>query len=272
MTKLAALEFYATHSPLTDPGAHSALLDGLTPDIPLLCGTLQGLLIHEAWLAKYGASPAAFAGQSRATLPVAQRLEQLISIDPAPLSHPRPAESRALATCRDFALLLCGVLRHHAVPSRVRCGFGRYFTANQYEDHWVCEYWAAGEQRWILVDAQLDRPQRDALKFEFDPTDLPVAAFTTGVDAWTLCRNGVIRPGNLGHGATTGLFFARVNLARDLFALAKVEASEWDTWRSAPEIDRRLNERDLSLCDRLAAERDENNFAPAPSLPRPPWQ
>jgi hypothetical protein len=44
--------------------------------------------------------PPAFFGQSRATLPVAQRLEQLLAIDPRPLAIARPGASRALATCR----------------------------------------------------------------------------------------------------------------------------------------------------------------------------
>ncbi|MGY4403619.1 hypothetical protein ACVIYL_004422 [Bradyrhizobium sp. USDA 3315] len=40
-------------------------------------------------------NPATFAGQSRSTLPVAQRLEQLLAIDPRPLTTARPGNSRA---------------------------------------------------------------------------------------------------------------------------------------------------------------------------------
>jgi hypothetical protein len=44
---------------------------------------------------------------------------------------------------------------------------------------------------------------------------VPRTAFVTGIEAWKRCRTAAIDPAQLGHGATTGLFFACVNLARD---------------------------------------------------------
>src|ERR1700730_13546841 len=140
MTEHATLAYYAAHSALTDPGVHAGSVNSLPSDVLTLCQTLQGLLIHEAWIDKYGVSPAVFSGQSRETLSVAQRLEQLLAIDPSPLTTARPNASKALSPCRDLSLMLCGVLRHHGVPARVRCGFAQYFAANPYEDHWVCQY------------------------------------------------------------------------------------------------------------------------------------
>ncbi|MGY8709673.1 transglutaminase domain-containing protein [Bradyrhizobium sp. 18BD] len=255
----------------TDPGAHATLIGGLPLDIPALCRILQGLLIHEAWIERQGLDPALFSGQSRATLPVGRRLEQLVTIDPSPLGIARPAVSRALATCRDFALMTCAVLRHHSVPARIRCGFGRYFSGHPYHDHWVCEYWSRDEQRWVLVDAELDDLHRDLLKFDFDPADVPRTEFITGIAAWKLCRSGAIDPAQLGHGATTGLFFARVNLARDLLALAKIETSAWDTWRTAREPHLALDHAALSLCDAMAQRGEEEAPETARSLNIPPW-
>jgi hypothetical protein len=233
---------------------------------------LQGLLIHEAWIERQGLDPADFSGQSRATLPVTRRLEQLLAIDPRPLSIARPGASRALATCRDFALMACAVLRHHGAPARIRCGFGRYFAEHSFDDHWVCEYWARDEQRWVLIDAQLDELHRSLLKFDFDPTDVPRTEFITGIEAWKRCRTGAIDPAQLGHGATTGLFFARVNLARDLLALARIETSPWDNWRAAREPHRALDDAALSLCDGMAERGEEGAIEIAPSLGAPPWQ
>jgi hypothetical protein len=272
MTELATLDRYASQSVFTDPGAYAALIGGLPRDIAALCRTLQGLLIHEAWIERQGLDPAAFSGQSRATLPVARRLEQLLTIDPRPLSIARPGASRALATCRDFSLMSCAVLRHHGVPARLRCGFGRYFAGHPYHDHWVCEYWARDEQRWVLVDAELDELHRSLLKFDFDPTDVPRTEFITGIEAWTRCRSGVIDPAQLGHGSTTGLFFARVNLVRDLLALARIETSAWDTWRAAGEPHRALDDAALLLCDGMARRGEEGAIEIAPSLSVPPWQ
>jgi len=263
---------YASHSVFTDPGAHAARIDGLPLDIPALCRILQGLLIHEAWIERQGLDPAPFSSQSRATLPVARRLEQLLTIDPSSLGIARPAASRAMATCRDFALMTCAVLRHHSVPARIRCGFGRYFAGNAYDDHWVCEYWLRDEQRWVLVDAELDDLHRDLLKLDFDPADVPRTEFITGVEAWNLCRSGIIDPAQLGHGETTGWFFARVNLARDLLALAKIETSAWDTWRTAREPHRALDDAALSLCDAMAQCGEDGAVEMSPSLAAPPWQ
>ena len=263
---------YTSHSAFTEPGAYAALISGLPLDTSVLCRALQGLLIHEAWIARQGLDTAAFFGQNRATLPVAQRLAQLMAIDPRPLTIARPGMSRALATCRDFSLMLCAVLRHHGVPARIRCGFGRYFSGHPYHDHWVCEYWAKGEQRWVLIDAELDELHRSLLKFDFDPIDVPRTEFVTGIEAWTLCRTGVIDPAQLGHGTTTGLFFARVNLARDLLALAKIETSAWDSWRTAREPHRALDEVVLLFCDDMALRGEAGAIEIAPSLSTPPWQ
>src|ERR1700744_4655493 len=108
MIEPAISDYYAVHSALTDPGDYAALISGLPLDVPVLCRTLHGLLIHEAWIERYGLTQATFAGQSRTTLPAAQRLEQFLAIDPRPLTTARPGKSRALCTCRDFALMLCG--------------------------------------------------------------------------------------------------------------------------------------------------------------------
>ena len=271
MSDAATPDYYAGHSAFTDPGAHATLIGGLPADVPALCRILHGLLIHEAWIERQGFDPAAFSGQSRATLPVSERLDQLLAIDPRPLTIARRGESRALATCRDFALMLCAVLRQHRVPARVRCGFGTYFSGHPYHDHWVCEYWALGEQRWVLVDAELDKPHRDHLKFDFEPTDVPRTAFITGIEAWKRCRSGAMDPEQLGHGTTTGLFFARVNLARDLLALAKSETSLWDTWRAAREPHLALNSSALSFCDDLAERGEEGAVEIAQSLTIPAW-
>ena len=51
---------------------------------------------------------------------------------------------------------------------------------NYYDDHWVVEYWNAGQARWILVDAQLDTIQCEALRIPFNPLDVPRDQFIVG--------------------------------------------------------------------------------------------
>ena len=72
------------------------------------------------------------------------------------------------------------------MPARVRCGFATYFTANPFEDHWVCEYWNDHERRWALADAQLDELQRAHLRIDFDVTDLPPGKFFNAAQAWSM--------------------------------------------------------------------------------------
>lgn len=272
MREPAPFNYYAHHSALSDPRAHGGLISSLPPDVPAWCRILQGLLIHEAWIERQGFDTAAFAGQSRATLPVSERLDQLLAIDPRPLTYARQGECRALATCRDYALMLCAILRQHSVPARVRCGFATYFAGHPYHDHWVCEYRARDQQRWVLVDAEIDEAHRKGLEIGFEPTDVPRTAFITGIEAWKRCRSGAMNPEHLGHGTTTGLFFAQVNLARDLLALAKRETSQWDTWRTARDPHLWLDEAALLRCDDLAQRGEERAVEIAPSLSIPPWQ
>ena len=73
-----------------------------------------------------------------------------LELDPNPLHIPRSKENKILGNCRDFSVTLASMLQSRGIPARPRCGFGKYFIPDHYEDHWVCEYWNAVQQRWIL--------------------------------------------------------------------------------------------------------------------------
>lgn len=232
-----------------DPGRHGAVLDALPRGPRALCAIVQGLLLHGHYgLTLYGEAPPEVAQASRETLPVAARLDAILAADPAPLTAARAPFARQLGTCRDFALLLAGFLRHQGTPARLRCGFADYFAASRWEDHWVCEYRTS--KGWVFADAQLDAAHRSHLGLDFDPADLPAGRFRPAQEIWRACRAGEIDPEACGHGETTGLWFLQVNLRRDLLALDDRIVSEWDAWRAVPEERRRA---DPALCDRLAA-------------------
>lgn len=206
----------------------------LPDDISLLVRTVQGLLIHLEYLHLYDLDASAIQHSSRQTLPVAERIEQILSLDAARLAIPRPLAKRVPVTCRDFALLLCAFLREKSVPARVRCGFAGYLTGSGYEDHWVCEYWKATDRRWHIADAQLDDEQSAYLSFDFDNVDIrPDGPFVSARRAWKGFRAGEFSAARFGHGRVTGPRFLMVNLARDYLALQKCEVSDWDKWRQA---------------------------------------
>ena len=253
-------------SPMSEPGSSAALYKALPHDIAGLCRAIEGLLIHADWASAYGLPVYHFGAEARTTLPIAERLAQISGTDLRPLSIERPIASRVPGTCRDFALMLCSVLRQRQVPARVRCGFADYFNSGPWEDHWICEYWRPNEGRWVRVDAQLDDVQRQHLGVHFDTTDLPSANFLTADEAWRRCRSGAASAQDFGHGASKGLWFMRVNLVRDHYALNETEVSPWDAWRQAGPAHQFVSEAEQAALDALAG-RPEAAMVRVP----PPW-
>jgi len=151
-------------------------------------------------------------------------------LDAGPLSVARPAEQRMVGNCRHFSTLSTALLRHAGIPARARCGFATYFEPGRYVDHWVTEYWHAGERRWVRIDTQLDELQRAAISPDFDTEDLPSAPFLPASEAWELCRTGRADPDTFGIFEFWGLWFVQGNVMRDLAALNKVELLPWDVW------------------------------------------
>jgi hypothetical protein len=250
---MSLCERYARQDALTEPGVLASLFDGL-PDSPsALRDVVSGLITHVAWAAQYGV-PATMA-MPRDTQSVADRLRTIQSSFAGALHAPRPAHQRSFGTCRDYALMLCSMLRHRAIPARVRCGFATYFkTAVPYEDHWICEYWSADAARWLRADAQLDRVHRETLGIGFDCADLPGEAFLSAGEAWRLARSGAVDAGAFGHGEEgRGWWFMRVNVHRDLLALSNRQTSAWDNWRRATDASKVLDAADLAAVDDLVA-------------------
>jgi hypothetical protein len=246
-------EAYRRHGPLTDPGHHGPRLAGLSADAHTLIAIVQGLLIHDAARERlYGPLPPDPHPDPRRTLGLAARLDRVLARDDAPLVQPRPPGARSTGTCRDFALVLCGLLRQTGTPARVRCGFADYLAAGCWADHWVCERWDAATSSWCLADAQLDPEHRAALGIDFDIAAVPRHRFLTADRAWRACRSGAADPERFGHGAVTGLWFVRVNLERDRLARSGHETSDWDGWRAVPAAERVVADADLPALDRLA--------------------
>ena len=113
-------DYYRTHGALSDPGRFRDELAMVPLDLLTMCAFIQGVVIHADWAAAYGVKDTAL---SRETLPVAQRLALL---EPGEWTGLPPAR-RTPGTCRDFALMLCSLLRERGVAARVRCGFATLF-------------------------------------------------------------------------------------------------------------------------------------------------
>ncbi|MDI7277620.1 MAG: transglutaminase-like domain-containing protein [Anaerolineae bacterium] len=246
------LEFFASHGRISSPGRHVGLLAGLPGDVGLLCRIIQGFMVHLHWAERYGLQVPPERRDEVQLRSVAQRLQRIIELDDRPLAQGRALERRVVGNCRDYALMLAALLREQGVPARARCGFGRYFLPNHYEDHWIAEYWNAAQERWVLVDPQLDEFQRQKLSLAFDPLDVPRDQFVVGGEAWRLCRSGQADPETFGIFDMHGLWFVRGNLVRDLASLNKVELLPWDAWGIIDARDEDLSADDLALLDQVA--------------------
>jgi hypothetical protein len=250
------LTYYTRPGPLTtlpDNEAIRALLAGLPPTIPDLVQAVQNTLIHIFWADQYGVTLSAERQAEVNIRTAAARLQRIYDVDPAPLTVARPPDQKSVGNCRDHSVLMVALLRHLGIPARARCGFGTYFRPEQYVDHWVAEYWNAGQGRWIMVDAQLDALQRDMLGVDFDTLDVPHDRFITAGHAWQMCRQAGADPDRFGMADLHGLWFVQGDLLRDIAALNKMELLPWDGWGLAFSGKGGPSESELAFLDRMAA-------------------
>lgn len=240
------LGFYRRHSRLTDPGANRDLFRGLPADVADLAKVIGTVLVHRDWTWRFGF-----------TLPERRRAEANTRYVAAILNYlgtlqERRPEDRFAGTCRDFAVLLCAMLREAGVPARARAGFAGYFTDGFFDDHWVTEVWD-DEHGWRLVDAQVASAP-GMYGVDVDPLDVPRDAFLVGGQAWQECRAGRREVDRIGTSAAglTGMWEVQGNVVRDLASLNGIETLPWDNWGLIPVRYDQLPATDIELLDRVA--------------------
>lgn len=246
------LNYFSQFGRMTDPGPFGDLFADLPSNIPSLVKVVQGLVLHVFWAERYGVTLTADRQAEVQLRTMERRLARTLELNSNPLTVARLNENKIVGNCRDFSVTLASMLQSKGIPARPRCGFGAYFMPNHYEDHWVCEYWNEQEQRWVLVDAQLDELQRNILQVSFNPLDVPRDQFIVGGAAWKLCRSGRTDPDQFGIFDLKGMDFVKGDFIRDIAALNKIELLPWDCWGLIFEEYGTLPPDDLSLLDRLA--------------------
>ncbi len=133
-------------------------------------------------------------------------VEKMREIDEGAPGKRRLLHKRLIGNFRDFSVLLTAVLRTKGIPAQARCGFSTYFNP-MFEDHWVVECWEDDNDRWRMVDPQLDDFQREELNIDFDSDDMPAGQFLTGAQAWRLVRAQKEDPEDFGIFDMRGLRF-----------------------------------------------------------------
>jgi Transglutaminase-like superfamily len=242
------LDYYCSHGGITEPGAKRHLLTGLPADPAALAKVIGGVMVHRDQTWRFGF-----------TLPEQRRDEANTRHVEAILTHlgtldERRPEDRFAGTCRDFAVLLCALLREASVPARARAGFAGYFTDGFFDDHWLVEVFD-DDRGWRLVDAQLaSAPKGTYTDADVDPLDVPRDAFLVGGQAWQEGRAGSRDLNRIGTSAAglTGMWEVQGNVVRDLANLNRVETLPWDSWGLIPVHYDQLEPADIDLLDKVA--------------------
>ena len=242
--------FYVRPLGFTDPHEYAPALDSLPAESRELSRILNELLLH-VW--KVDAFYAAELAGSKPNHNVGTRnvralIAKIVSLNPAPLTHPRPVTQRAIVDCRQFAVLMCAVLRHKGIPARARCGFADYLAEGHYHDHWVCEWWNETENRWVLTDADT---QKD---------DLPRDAFYPGLEAWERGQEDADFAHRCGYGGgLLGLYLVRNNALRDFAALCGWESVSGDSWGGVDYVAKAVSASEHAVLNHMATLARNNN-------------
>jgi hypothetical protein len=251
--KKGDLSFYRKASAMADAGAHMALFDALPDDVAGLAHVVPGVMLHQHLAPVYGETLTAARHAQAQLRGVEAMLEAAMAMDASPLARPRANAKRLVGVCRHFTLLMVAMLRAKGYAARSRCGFGTYFESGKFIDHWVAEYWHEDDQRWVMVDAQLEPFLCETFKIDFDPLDVPRDRFVVAGDAWAMVREGREDAGHFGIMNMQGDWFIAGNIVRDIAALNKIEMLPWDVWGVMPELNKPMADETCATFDRLAA-------------------
>ena len=265
-----APEYWATQSPVTDPGeAAAAVIDDLDSSLEALRYAASQLVFHYR-----GDLESAGVAKER-TAEISTRyaeamLSRILSFDAegtTSLSRPRLGAERTIGCCRDSVVLFVALARHKGIPARPRVGYASNPTTPWWRDHVVAEVWDAKEKRWRLVEVEFEdethpdgtpNPEGAPRREGKDYLDLrPGIDFLVGPDAWTRARKGEADPDRfvvapeLDIPVLRGWPHLAHNVVHDLASLDKKEMLLWDTWGIQSNWRARVPDEDAALLDEI---------------------
>jgi len=242
------LNYYRKQSEISDPGKFKTYFEDLPESIPDLCKIVQNTFNHVFWImdkknyditlhdiVALGRDPNKELNMRK----IEEKLDRYFSLKESFFLEPREQIDKVIGNCRDYALLLISMLRHKGIPARVRSGAGKYFfppEKQRFEDHYISEYWNEEDNRWHMVDPQIDDVQRKALNLTISTIDLPYNQFLDAGRTWLEFRKGEIPAENFGIGDWRGQIFVLNKLIMELASLNKIEVLAWEGWGICSDI------------------------------------
>ncbi len=246
------LDYYRQHSPMTDLTGLEEMLKDTPTDLAGIVKMIHGLMLHSFWAEREGYKPPKEREEEVNLYTAKQYLDRIVELSDAPLAEPRPLDKKVIGNCRDHSVLLCALLRRQGIPARARAGCGAYFLPDHWEDHWICEYWNDEVERWIMVDAQLNPFQCEAMQIAFDPLAVPDDQFWTSGRLWLGARAGEVDPDKCGIFDIHGIGYLRWIVGLDFGALNKFPVLPWNGWGLFADYDGELTAEDQAFLDDLA--------------------
>ncbi|HLV37415.1 MAG TPA: transglutaminase-like domain-containing protein, partial [Spirillospora sp.] len=207
------------------------LFKDLPDDLSELCRIVRGIYVH--YRAKNLPATVHERLKEADSRYLSRILDRIVTLDNSDLVVARPPERRFIGCCRDASLLLCSMLRHKGIPTRIRVGFATYIPAEapfSYTDHVITEYWNTDSGRWQMVDSEQDETLINQNRIDFDVHDIPQDKFVAGGRAWLMGRENARLWEAFGiNDFVKGRWFVAGYLIRDFAALNRDEVLLWDS-------------------------------------------
>jgi hypothetical protein len=264
-------KFWATQSPVTDPGKALAAVDELANcDLKSLRHIGSQLMFHYRG-GDFAKHRVPTARRSEIQLCYAEDLLHVVlSRGESSLARDRQPIDRVVGCCRDATILFLTMARHKGFIARARVGFATYFDRNWFLDHVVAEVWDENDQRWRLVDPQMEDGDKVEVNGKIvDWFDITEDEFLTGPAAWQAVRAGkadpekfVVSP-ELGLPMTRGWPQLANNVIKDLAFLNKQETLLWEDWGMLLNfMGGPLPEADSAFLDEISATAVQHDLSP----------
>lgn len=251
------LSYYISQSATSMLGKYAELFSDLPRDIPDLAQVIHGLMMHDNTLPLHGLALTPERRKEINLRTIPDRLARILEFNSSPLTVTRVPVERVTGTCRDFALLFASMARYQGIPVRIRTGYAPYLPGLLIGSHYLPEYWDVKQQRWILLDPQIDEITCQANdQITFDPLDIVFDQdFYLSGTVWQWCRSDEANPLDFGDATDDrGWPHIRYGVIQELERLNKVELLGWDDWShhllTKPEAD--LTETERIFIDRIA--------------------
>ncbi|WNJ94733.1 transglutaminase-like domain-containing protein [Vibrio ruber] len=228
------IEHYRRQTHVTNPEPYTILFDQLPNDVDGLIQVVQNILIHYQTDQKK-LTPNLIVERCHEidSRWVSTMIQYAQALDGSELAQYRPPHLRVLSTCRDFAVLLCAMMRHKQIPARVRYGFAhdQYKPERPMHDHVLVEFWDHEEERWKYAESRLHVLPEPLL--DVSATDIPSHFFYTGGQIWRHIRQGTMNERDFSgyrFDKDYGQWLVRNLFLLDLASLSICEPLMWDSW------------------------------------------